>query len=236
VNEAFQRRLFAGGSALGQHVKLYGDNRWAEVVGVVRDEESAGFFSRVPAVYFPYAGSTAVSYYVRTDRPPELLLSAVKGLVEKEAPEVPPYELQTVAAHYAGSSRSQRVMAAVLGVLGLLTMALTCVGVYGVTAYAVTRRRHEIAIRMALGAAAGTVVSMVMKEVFATIASGIAACLLLVPMACGRLFPAGGPVWRDEYPVFAAGAIVVAVAAALAGFRAARGAARIGPGIALSGE
>jgi predicted permease len=236
VNEAFQRRLFAGRSALGQHLKLYGYTQWAEVVGVVRDEESAGFFARVPSVYSPYTGSTMVSYYVRTDGPPELLLSALKGLVEREAPEVPPFDLKTVAAYFAENSRSQRVMAAVLGVFGLLTMALTCVGVYGVTAYTVTRRTHEIGVRMALGASAGNVVSMVMKEVFRTIAAGIAACVILVPILCGRLFPTGGPVWRDEYPVFAAGALVVATAAALAGFRAALRAARIGPGMALSGD
>ena len=236
VNETFQRRLFAGRSPVGQHVRLYGSDKWAEVVGVVRDREPPGFFSPAPSVYFPYSGATTVGYYVRTDRPPETLLSAVKELVEKEAPGLPPFGLKTADAQYAESSRSQRVMTGVLCVFGLLTMALAVVGVYGVTAYVVTRRTPEIGVRMALGATAGSVVATVMKEVVRMIAIGGAAGLLLPPIVCALLFKAAGPNWAEAYPEVAAGTIVVAAAAALAGLLAALRAARIGPAAALRAE
>ncbi|MGC9971755.1 MAG: ADOP family duplicated permease [Bryobacteraceae bacterium] len=237
VNETLKRRLFAGHSPVGKRVRLYGLNRWAEVVGVVREEGSPDFFSRLPSVYYPYSGATTVVYYVRTDRPPEHLLSAVKGLVEREARGAPSYDLKTIDAQYAEGSRSQRVMTAVLCAFGLLTMALAVVGVYGVTAYVVTRRTPEIGVRMALGATAGGVLSMVMKEVGWMIASGAVAGVLLTTIGCGLLFPAGGgPEWGKEYPALAAGTIVVAAAAALAGFLAALRAARIEPTTALRGE
>ncbi len=235
VNETFRRRLLGGRSPVGRHVRWYGSDKWAEVVGVVRDQEAAGFLA--PSVYYPYSGATTVAYYVRTGRPPELLFSAVKELVEREAPGVTPFELQTIDTQYAEATRSQRFMTAVLCVFGLLTMALAVVGIYGVTAYVVTRRRPEIGVRMALGATAGSVVSMVMKEVSGMIVWGAIAGVLLTPLVCRLLFPAGvGPNWGDEYPELAAGTLVVAAAAALAGLVAALGAARIGPARALRAE
>jgi predicted permease len=238
VSEAFKRRLFAGRSPVGRHVKMYGSGRWAEVVGVIRDEGSAVLPQSVPLVYSPYAASTAVGYYVPTDQPPELLLSVVQKLVEREAPGLPPYDLNTSARWYAEYSlRPKRVLTAVLCVFGFLTMALAAVGVYGVTAYVVSRRTPEIGVRIALGATAAGVVRTVMWEVSRMIAVGAAAGVLLAPIGCWLLLPEGGrPNWGSEYPWLAAGVLVVATAAALAGLLAALGAARISPTTALRGE
>ncbi len=234
VNEVFRQRLLEDRGGLGQHVRLRGTGRWAEVVGVVRDRVLPGYSSPVPAVYCPFSAASVAGFYVRTTRPPAVLLSAVKELAAIEAPGVPAFDLKTIDAMDAEGSHPQRVLAAVLCALGLLTMALAVVGVYGVTAYVVTRRTPEIAVRIALGATQAGVVGMVMKDAARIIALGGAAGLFLPPLVCGLLFPSGGgPDFRQEYPALMAGTILVAAVAALAGFRAARRAAAIEPAAAL---
>ena len=237
ADESFERSVFAGHSPLGKHVRIYGFSQWAEVIGVVRDREPGDFASPVPSIYSPYSSATGVVYVVQTRRPPEKLLSAVKELVEKEAAGMPPGELKTFDAQHSEALRSQRVLAAVLGIFGVLTMALAAVGVYGVTAYVVTRRTFEIGVRVALGATAASAVWTVMKEILWMIASGAAAGVILPIVACALLFePGSGPNWREAYPELAGGTLVAAGAAALAGFQAALRAVRIGPATALRGE
>jgi len=237
VNETFERLLFGGRNALGKRVRPYGSGPWAEVVGVVRDRRPPGFGSDVAAIYSQYSGAQTVGYCVRTLQPPETLISAVKELVEREAPGMPPTDLTTMDAQYAEGDRPQRVLAAVLCAFGVLTMALAAVGVYAVTAYVVTRRTPEFGVRMALGATAASVVRMVMQEVLRMAAAGAAAGVLLTVVACALLFPpGGGPIWREVYPEFAAGAFAAAAAAVLAGFQAARRALRVGPATALRSE
>ena len=234
VNENFKRLFFDGRSPLGKHVNMAGGAP-AEVVGVVRDEGSP-VASSLPSVYYSYTGATTVGYYVRTAGTPELLIPAVKALVEREAPDVPLYDLKTTAAFLAENLRFDRLMVTVLCIFGLLTMALAAVGAYGVTNYVVTRRTSEIGLRMALGATAVSVVGTVMQEILCMVGLGAIAGLLLPPIACAFLFPANGPNWAEEYPVVVAGTLVVAAAAALAGFLPALRAARIAPASALRAE
>ena len=115
-----------------------------------------------------------MSYYIRTSQPPEAMLATFRRTAEQTAPGVPISTLRTMEQQVDGTLGTEKQMATLATVFGLLATLLAAVGLYGVMAYTVARRSREIGIRMALGAGFGKVVSMVMREVGWVVALGIA--------------------------------------------------------------
>jgi ABC-type antimicrobial peptide transport system permease subunit len=189
---------------------------------VIPDRKYRDLRETPPAqAYFPYLEGVHFRFmniYLRTQVDPRQIENELRERMRQFDPHVPVVELQTVNEQIGLSLRTERLVASLSAVFGGLATLLAVIGLYGVTAYAVMRRTREIGIRMALGAVPGDVIAMVMREVLILIGAGLAAgfllALALANLVRSQLF---GLNPRDPL-TFVGSAIVLTVAAGLAGF------------------
>jgi predicted permease len=181
VNERFARKFFKDGNALGRHIGMGGDPGTKldiEIVGVARDTKYEGMREEMPLeVYRPYHQMPFVVgmySYVRTARDPEQMFSSIRRTVNNLDPNLPLFQMRTLESQMAESLVTERLVASLSTAFGLLATLLAAVGLYGVMAYMVAQRTREIGVRMALGAASGDVIWLVMKEVLLLAGIGIA--------------------------------------------------------------
>ena len=181
INEKFAKQYFGGASAIGRHLGMGGDPGTKldiEVVGVVRDAKYESMREEMPLeVYTPYTQQSFVlgmNAYVRTARDPDQVFSSVRRVVNNLDPNLPVFDMKTLETQMAETLITERLVASLSSAFGFLATLLAAIGLYGVMAYTVARRTREIGIRMALGAARGDVVWLVMKEVLVLVAIGIA--------------------------------------------------------------
>ncbi len=243
VNEKFARQYFNGGNALGRHLGMGGDPGTKpdiEIIGIVRDSKYESMRDEMPLeVFVPYDqmkfvnGMTA---YLRTTRDPEQAFSMVRQTVTGLDSNLPLYRLKTLEKQLDNSLVTERLVASLSSAFGLLATLLAAIGLYGVMAYTVARRTREIGIRMALGAARGDVVWLVMKEVLILVAIGIGIGL---PLAWGLT----GLVKAQLYGItpndpwsLAFATAGIALVALTAGYIPARRATRVDPMRALRWE
>jgi predicted permease len=169
VNEALAQRLWPGGSVLGRHVRLRKDGPIAEVVGVVSNGQWMFLNEKpIPRLYVPLAQhyTTFTTVHVASALPTASLVTAVRKVISDFDPELVPYDVRTMQEHLRDGLalffvRIAATLAMAIGVLGLVQ---TIVGLYGVIAYSVSQRTHEFGIRMALGARAGDVTRVVVRQ------------------------------------------------------------------------
>jgi putative ABC transport system permease protein len=207
-------------------------------------EDAAHFDLKEPpkrVVYVPYAqgpdflqGENMI-LEVRGASAPAVVAAQVRELVAQMDKNVL-VESETLETHVNRSIARERLLALLSGFLGMLSLLLVAIGLYGVMAYSVTRRRGEIGIRLTLGARPVTVLAMVLREssllVLTGVAIGALAALGLSRAVAALLFGIGS---RDAV-AFAGAAGVMAVVALLATILPARRAAQVDPTVALRYE
>jgi len=238
VNEAFAQRYLGGRGALGRTVRI---DRGAapialEVVGIARDSvyESVRE-SMPPAMYLPlgFVHLFGVSISARTaGSPASRLTREVETAIRSVDPSLA-VTIQPLDAQVRATLVRERLVAVLSAFFGGLALLLAALGLYGVTAYAVGRRRAEIGTRLALGAAPGSVVRLVLGRVAIFVALGVAAggvaAFWATRLTETLLF---GLTPRDPLS-FALAAAVLAATALAAAWLPARRAARIDPAVAL---
>jgi predicted permease len=244
VNESFAREYFPGGNPLGQRFGLVSDSESVtpktEVIGVIPDRKYRDLRETPPPqAYFPYLAVSNVrgmTVYVRTQADPRQFKDALRERMRQFDPHVPVVDLQTVNEQIEFSLRTERLVAGLSAVFGGVAMLLAVIGLYGVMAYTVLRRTREIGIRIALGALRSNVITMVMREVFLLIGAGVAGgfllALALADLIRSQLY---GLSPRDPL-TFISSAIILTVAAGLAGFIPALRASSVDPTTALRQE
>jgi macrolide transport system ATP-binding/permease protein len=190
VNENLARRYWPNGNAIGQHLRLTGDTITRQIVGVVKTSNYTTLGETPqPCLYLPIRqnpGSDAI-LYVRTAGNPSLILEPVQGQIRDTDPKVEVTDIRTGAKIVDQVLWNARMVLGMLGVFGLLALALASVGLYGILAYTVSGRRREIGVRMALGASRASVLRLVLRQgmMLVFIGAGIG---LVLALFIGRAF------------------------------------------------
>lgn len=239
VDELFAEKFFGGQDALGRRFGLGapGNDNQYEIVGIARNTISLQLRRPpLPTVYVPHEvtpSASAISFAIRTSRNPKPLLAAIRTTVSSVNASVPLTELRTQTELLDRMLRSERLLAFLSGGFSVIATALAALGLAGLLAYAVVRRTSEIGLRMALGAAPGRMVGMVMKDSLKLIAAGL---LVGIPCALGiaKLLESSLYDLAPADPATLAGSLLILIAISLAAaFVPARRAARTAPSAAL---
>jgi putative ABC transport system permease protein len=237
VDEAFVRRFFADGNALGRHLRL-GEAR-LEIVGVVGDVKHAGADREVrPTLYVSFLQSPAqrMNLVLRTTAAPASLVTSAKQAIWSIDPDQPIYRIESMEDVVAGATSAPRLMLSLLGLFAVVALGLAALGIYGVTAYAVRQRTNELGIRLALGASPAEVVALVLRQGMLLVVVGLTTGLAAI-FALGRLGQAMLYHTSSHDPVaLGATAALLAVVALVACFIPARRATNVDPMIALRTE
>ena len=239
VNRRFAEHFFPGKSAVGKHLGRGGPKSKldVEIIGVVADSLYEGPREGVRRqVFVPNWGKNSAAFYVRTLTSASGAYSMVRNEVKQLDASLPVYEMKTVEAQLDETLLTDRLVALLSAGFGLLATLLASIGLYGVMAFVVARRRKELGIRLALGAQPGTVIWLVMKEVLILLSIGLAIGIPAA-MALGRYVAAQlyGIEPRDPW-IAGSTVLVLATVSAAAGLIPARRASRIDPILALRHE
>jgi putative ABC transport system permease protein len=244
VNESFARKFFPGESALG-HTFRPGASRstaaWLTVVGVVPDLWMQGMQNAEasPAgFYVPLAQSDAnfMSILARGPADPMSLTSAVRKAVESVNADTPIYFVNTVGERIAENTWVYNVFGVLFMVFGGVALFLASIGLYAVMAFSVSRRAPEVGIRMALGAARGQVLGLILRQGVVQIGIGVAIGLGLALLVTRTLKEVLFQVSAADPITFVVVPLVLAITGVLATLLPARRATRVDPMIALRSE
>ncbi len=242
INEAMARKFWPGEDPLGQRIRFNSSTQY-EIVGVVGDvkhsrlqgeggPEAYTHHLQIPSLTMDLAvraGDQAGRDYAG-------MIAGIRRAVREADPEQPVYNIRTMEQRLSHSIAPQRFITQLLGLFATLAMILAAVGIYGVMSYAVLRRSREFGVRMALGARAYDVLSLVirqgMKLALAGVAIGLVAGLALTQLLKDLLFG----VRATDPLTFAAIALLLIGVALLACYIPARRATKLDPMTVLRHE
>jgi len=239
VNRAFAESVWPGESPLGKQIdsggmeSRWGPGDWATVVGVVGNIRDLGLDRPIqPTVYFNALQrpdrTASATLVVRSTAGPEATAAAARAAVRRIDPNVPT-EVASMERVIRRSVSQRRFSVALLGGFAGLALILSLVGIYGVVAYTVGRRRRELGIRLALGATPARVRNLVLRESMAPVVLGLvlgaAGALAATRVLQSLLFE----VRPSDPATFAAVAVTLGAAALAASYVPARTSARIDP-------
>jgi predicted permease len=240
VNKRFADHFFKGQSAIGRRIG-FGDRPGMkfdiEIVGVAADSLYEGPREGVRRqVFIPQWGKSTATFYVRSQNASASTFTQIRGELAALDAAIPVYAMKTVEGQLDETLLTDRLIASLSAGFGLLATVLASVGLYGVMAFVVARRRKEMGLRLALGADPAGVVWLVMKEVLMLLGIGLAVGLPAA-VALGRFVSSQlyGIQPNDPWMALATMAVLTFVSAA-AGFIPARRASLVDPNLALRYE
>jgi putative ABC transport system permease protein len=239
VSQALATRYWPDADPVGARVRFPADRDWRTVVGIAGDVQWADLAAeRGTGLYVPLqqGWGGAVRAVVRSTADPDAVTRSIRSIVAGLDPDTPVSDMRTMEQLVTASVAGPRSAMVLLAVFAALALALGAVGIYGVTAYAVAQRRQEFGIRMALGARAGDVVRLVLRQGAILTAAGIIAGLAIALMGTRVLSGMLYGISATDPLTFAVVPIVLALVALAAISLPARRAARVDPNIAMRGD
>jgi len=247
INEMLAEMLWPGEDPIGRHIKWgieASQSPWMTIVGVVGNvKQSTLDKPTIAQVYAPLSLlepggllSRTVNLVVRSERDSESLIADLRGALQRLDPTLPISKAQPLSEMIGESLRPQRFSMTVVTLFAAVALALAAVGIYGVLAGVVTRQTHEIAIRMALGATAPSVIWMILRRTLVLMAAGIgfgvAGALGITRVMASLLYE----IRPTDAMAFFGAALVLTLLALLASLAPAWRAMRVDPLVALKAD
>ena len=237
INEALAKRHWPDQDPIGREIVF--SSGPSTIVGVAANTGVASATpGEYPMVYFPVYqhGDRNLGYLVEADAPLESLIESIRSELRAIDPNIPAYSIQPLKGIIDESLGGDTIMAKIMSVVALIAFVLAVAGVYGVMAYSVAQRRHEVGVRMALGAQDRNVVGMIMRQGAVLAAIGIVVGLgVSYGMAKGLSFFLYG-VGAFEPATYGGMAAALLLAGIVATYFPARRATRVNPVEALRAE
>jgi putative ABC transport system permease protein len=239
INQTMARRFWPTEDPIGKQVKLAEDGTTGTIIGIVGDAKQYYLEEQQqPQMYSSYNQTPGIfaTVVARTSVEPLSLSEAVRQAVWRVDGDQPMWKLRTVEYLLDRAVADKRFLMVLMSIFAALALVLTVIGLYGVMSYTVSQRTQEIGIRMALGAGAGNIQRLVlrqgMKLVLFGVALGLAAAWLLTRLMAKLLFG----VSATDAPTFVMISLLLTIVALLACYLPARRATRVDPMIALRCE
>jgi len=177
VNQTMARKFFGDENPVGKRFGFSPDtSNQIEIVGVVKDAKYTGQREETPATaYIPFnqLRMGQMNFEIKTAGDPNALVGAIREAVRQVDKDLPLFEIKTQREQADASLTQERLFARLTGFFGLLALLLASIGLYGVMAYAVAQRTHEIAIRMALGATQRNILRRIVGQGMLLAGSGL---------------------------------------------------------------
>jgi predicted permease len=244
------KRFWPDGSAVGKHVKFIGDDNWRTVVGIVADVRAYDLESSEPdyfkgTAYVPYTPLATLedgrlpaemTIAVRTASNTPEAERVLRSTLAAASPNIPISEVKTMQAVVSEAASTPASTTLLFGTFAAVALVLGIVGIYGVLAFLVSRRRREMGVRMALGAQRSDVLLLIMKEgakfSLTGIALGLAGAFFVARLLSSELYG----VSPLDAMTYACVAVVVAIVTLAACYVPARRAMQVDPMVALRNE
>jgi predicted permease len=237
INESAARKYFNGRNAVGEYIGY--DKPTIEIVGVVGDARVMTVREEAqPMLYFPFDTTPpyAGSMHVRTTANPDVTAAELRRAIREMEPKLPVDRATPIGTLAAGTLRQDRLVARLTMVLGVLALALSCLGLYGLMSYAVKQRTAELGIRFALGAPRTRVLWMVLRESLLLMLAGAVIGVPLVLAAARLLGTLLYGIDGTDPVTIAIATLILFTVGALSGYLPALRASRVDPLTALRQE
>ena len=240
INAEFAKRMFGTENPIGKRVQSWREEKLLrEVVGVVDDVRYFGAEDDVrPLVFVPYAQDAwyGMRVVARTEGDPRGIIAATRGIVSSLDRDIAVANIRTMDEAMSASLAGPRFTTWLLSAFAGMALLLVAIGLYGVLSYSIAQRTHEIGIRMALGAQAGNVIRIVVREAAVLLVIGIAigtvGALALSKVIASLLYE----VSATDPLTFVTVVIVLAAVGAMAAYVPTMRATRVDPLLALRSE
>ena len=245
VNSAFARKFWPNGTAIGKRISFSTDNpKWYEIVGVVGNVKHRGLHVEDhPELYIPalqplFADGNVPALYlaVRTVNDPISVANVVRTEVAAIDRDQPIASLMTMEQRLSDSIAPRRFNMFLFGLFAALALVLAAIGIYGIMAFSVVQRTHEIGVRMALGADRSDVLKLILTNGFRLALIGIVVGVVVAFAATRLLSTLLYEVSATDPTIFLIDALLLAGAALLACYIPARRATKVDPIVALRYE